>query len=87
MDEKAPLRAVTLALHCADRDGMLADVTAALAELHIPLREASAHSGKRGRGVISVTVAVRSFRELEPIAARLRQIEGVVTVEHGSQQS
>jgi len=77
---KYTLYAVKLALQTEDRQGMLADVTSAIAGVHSNIQNIEARTGDK-RANIDVTVDIVDVDHMEKIISSLRKIEGVYHVE------
>jgi GTP pyrophosphokinase len=77
---KYALYPVKLALLTEDRQGMLADVTAAIAGVHSNIQNIEARTGDN-RANITVTVDIVDVEHMEKIISSLRKIEGVFHVE------
>ncbi len=71
---------VKLMLFTADRQGMLADVTAAISDVHSNIQNIAARTGDN-QAHIDVTVDIVDKDHLEKIISSLRKIEGVYQVE------
>jgi GTP pyrophosphokinase len=71
---------VKLTLATVDRQGMLADVTAAIAGVHSNIQNIEARTGDN-RADIDVTVDIVDVEHLEKIIATLRKIDGVYQVD------
>ena len=71
---------VKLALNTADRHGMLADVTAAISDVHSNIQNIEARTGD-SRALIDVTLDIVDVQHLDKIVASLKKIEGVYEVE------
>jgi GTP diphosphokinase / guanosine-3',5'-bis(diphosphate) 3'-diphosphatase len=75
---------VKLVLVTEDRQGMLADVTSAIAGVHSNIQNIGARTGD-SRANIDVTVDIVDLEHLEKIISSLRKIEGVFQVERVTQ--
>ena len=64
----------------SDRYGLLADVTAALASMHILIHSVNARELKNGTAEINLTVDVSSISQLENVIQRIGKINGVLSV-------
>ncbi len=71
----------SLQINALDRDGLLADVTNVLFNMHVNLHAVNARAVKGGNCLISVTVATAGLEHLKSIIERLRKLSGVYTVE------
>ena len=75
---------VKLVLVTEDRQGMLADVTSAIAGVHSNIQNIGARTGDN-RANIDVTVDIVDLEHLEKIISSLRKIEGVFEVQRVTQ--
>jgi GTP pyrophosphokinase len=75
---------VKLVLVTEDRQGMLADVTSAIAGVHSNIQNIGARTGEN-RANIDVTVDIVDLEHLEKVISSLRKIEGVFQVERVTQ--
>ena len=71
----------SLQITSLDRDGLLAEVTNVLFNMHVALHAVNARAVKGGNCVISVTVATAGVEHLKSIIERLRKLSGVYSVE------
>jgi GTP pyrophosphokinase len=77
---KYSLYPVRLSLFTRDRLGLLADVTAAISDVHSNIQNIETHTGD-SQANIDVTVDIVDLEHLEKIVSSLRKIEGVYQVE------
>lgn len=63
-----------------DRYGLLADITSALAAMHIGIHAVNARELKNGLVEILITVDVIGTKQLENVLGRMRRVEGVQEV-------
>jgi len=77
---KYSLYPVKLTLFTADRQGMLADVTSAISDVHSNIQNIEARTGD-SRAMIDVTLDIVDVQHLEKVVSSLRKIEGVYQVE------
>ena len=75
----------TLLISCIDRDGILADVTLLLYNMHVPLHAVNARRGKNGNSTIQVTVSTENVAHLKSIVANMEKLSGVYSVERLNQ--
>ncbi|MBR6572772.1 MAG: bifunctional (p)ppGpp synthetase/guanosine-3',5'-bis(diphosphate) 3'-pyrophosphohydrolase [Clostridia bacterium] len=75
----------TLQITALNRDGLLAEVTTVLFNMHVALHAVNARQIKGGNCVISVTIAASSVEHLKSIVAKLEKLNGVYTVERTNQ--
>jgi len=77
---KMALYAIKLALVTEDRQGMLADVTAAIAGVHANIQNIEAQTAEN-RANITVTIEIVDVDHMDKIMSALRKIEGVYHIE------
>jgi len=77
---KYSLYPVKLTLFTADRQGLLAEVTTAISEVHSNIQNIEARTGD-SRALIDVTLDIVDVQHLEKVVSSLRKIEGVYQVE------
>ncbi|HZS03857.1 MAG TPA: bifunctional (p)ppGpp synthetase/guanosine-3',5'-bis(diphosphate) 3'-pyrophosphohydrolase [Blastocatellia bacterium] len=79
--------AVTLSVSTEDRQGMLAMLTNAIANIKTNIRDARASVLSNGSGRIDVTVDIMDLKHLERVISAIKSVDGVIDVERlGSQQ-
>ena len=71
----------TLDIVARDRDGLLADVTLALAGMRVPLRECSARQLKNGNAILVITISIQGVEHLKRIMQKLSKVQSVISVE------
>lgn len=76
--------AATLTLTCYNRIGLAADITTALANLHVMIHRLSARETKDRYVKISVTIDVKSLEHLDSVIARLKKINSVIEIVRGT---
>ena len=76
--------AATLTLTCYNRIGLAADITTALANLHVMIHRLSARETKDRYVKISVTIDVKSLEHLDTVSARLKKINSVIEIVRGA---
>jgi GTP pyrophosphokinase len=81
---KFALYSVKLALMTEDRQGMLADVTAAIAGVHSNIQNIEARTGEN-RANIDVTVEIVDVEHMDKIISALKKIEGIYQVDRINQ--
>ncbi len=72
---------VTLGVTCINRVGMLADLSTALANMHVMIHSLFTKESKDSRVVIYLTITVNSAEHLRNLSDKLRKIKGVLSVE------
>ena len=63
-----------------DRQGLLADVSITIANMHIPIRSLTAREAKNGNAVIQVTIDITDLGQLNTVISTLNKIDGVISV-------
>ena len=71
----------TLLITCISRVGMLADLSTALAGLHVMIHSVNARDKADGRSEISMTITVDGAEHLKSVMDKLKKINGVLNVE------
>ena len=79
-DTKSEYKA-TLLITCISRVGMLADLTVALAGIHVMIHNVVAKDTNDGRSEMYMTITVNGAEHLNNVMARLKKIDGVLGVE------
>lgn len=67
-----------------DRIGILADIMSSLQDAHIMTHEASARVLKSGNSSILLTISVAGTAELQNVIARLKKVQGILSVDRSS---
>jgi len=80
----APFKA-SLQILSADRYGLLADISSALAAMHVMIHSVNARELKDGDAAINITVDVTSTEHLQNVISRLGKISGVQRVSRSGQ--
>lgn len=75
----------TLRISGIDRDGLLADVTVMLYNMHVSLHAVNARPTKDGNSVILVTLSAENVEHLKSIINHVEKIHGVFSVERINQ--
>lgn len=75
----------TIDIIAGDRQGLMADVSVALSNMHIPLHTVMAREGKDNLAYIQVTIGITDLEQLRAIMANLKKIDGVTTVQRTNQ--
>lgn len=71
----------TLLITCISRVGMLADLTVALAGIHVMIHNVVAKDTNDGRSEMYMTITVNGAEHLNNVMTRLKKIDGVLGVE------
>lgn len=75
--------AATLNVLAHNRIGLAADVTTALAALHVMIHQLSAREMNDDEVVLTVTIDIKNLGHLESVIARLRKIPSVISITRG----
>lgn len=76
----------TIDVYAIDRDGLVLDMTAKLANAHIKIHSINARPINDGNCLTTMTISVNSKEHLENIEKLLRKIDGVYHVERSDKQ-
>ena len=79
-DVKTEFKA-SLIITCLSRIGFMADVSVQLAAMKVNINEISSRETKDGRSQISMTITVSNVDHLKNVIARLKKVDGVLSVE------
>ncbi|MBP9564854.1 MAG: ACT domain-containing protein, partial [Clostridia bacterium] len=71
----------SLIITCLSRIGLMADVSVQLAAMKVNINEISSRETKDGRSQISMTITVSNVDHLKNVIARLKKVDGVLSVE------
>ncbi len=82
-DVKSEFKAA-LQILASDREGLLMDVTAQLAGMHVAIHDFHAREPREGTAALSITVGVGSVEHLQTVISRLSKIPGVHQVSRHS---
>lgn len=74
----------TLAISCIDRISMLADISVALANMHVMIHNVNSRDPKDGTFLIYMTITVNNAEHLRGITAKLTKINGVLSIERSN---
>ena len=74
----------TLQIVSFDREGLLADVTVQLSNMHVMIHSANAREQKDKRCIINITISVNGVEHLKNVISRLSKISGVLSVERAA---
>jgi GTP diphosphokinase / guanosine-3',5'-bis(diphosphate) 3'-diphosphatase len=72
---------VRLSMRVEDRKGILADVSATIADINTNITSVEATTGEDSRARIDVTLEIKDLKHLQKIMKSLRAVEGVLEVE------
>ncbi len=71
----------TISILGLNRDGMVADLSILLANLHVSVHAINAKETKDGNCSIIITISIESREHLDNVIARIRKLHGVFSVE------
>lgn len=74
----------TLAIDCIDRMSMIADISVALANMHVMIHNVNTRSHKDGTFVIYISISVNNGEHLKGIVAKLKKINGILNIERSN---
>lgn len=84
-DSTAQVEAVsTLEIYAIDRDGLVLDITAALAKAHVKIHSINARPINEGNCLTTLTLSVNSREHLENLVKIIRKIDSVYHIERGA---
>jgi GTP diphosphokinase / guanosine-3',5'-bis(diphosphate) 3'-diphosphatase len=83
-DDNESSYAVTIAVRTENRQGILAALTAAIANIKTDIRDARASVGDDGHGIINITAEVYDMKHLERVIKAVKSVDGVLAVERAS---
>ncbi len=77
----APMYQVTLDITASESIQLIAELSKALAEMHIPVSELSVRELKNGNSSIFVTISTAGVSQLNNIISRIKKLPGVISVD------
>ena len=83
-DEQAARYTVRLTMQVEDRKGILADVSAKVADINTNITSVEATTDEDRRGQINMTVEISDLKHLEKVMKSLKSVEGVLGVERAA---
>ncbi len=72
---------VTLAVLCIDRVGMLADLSAVIANMHVMIHSIFTKDTNDGRSTIFMTITVNGAEHMKSVCDKLNKVKGVISTE------
>lgn len=81
INNSAPVYKVTLDIAASENIVILAEISKALAEMHIPVSELSVKELKNGNSSIFVTISTAGVSQLSNIIAKIKKIPNVISVD------
>ena len=81
--DKSSFFRVNLTIHVEDRQGILADITSAIANVDINVRKVEASANEDQQGRIIVAMDISDLKHLQRVSKVLRDVPGVLELERG----
>ncbi len=75
----------TINIMAVNRDGIIADLSILLGNLHVAVHAINARELRDGNCVINITISVESREHLENVILRIKKLQGVFNVERTNQ--
>ena len=75
---------VRLTMHCEDRRGMLAEISARISNINTNITNMEARTGDDHHARIDMTVEIRDMKHLEKVIKSIKGVEGVFGVERAA---
>ncbi|MBR3816043.1 MAG: bifunctional (p)ppGpp synthetase/guanosine-3',5'-bis(diphosphate) 3'-pyrophosphohydrolase [Clostridia bacterium] len=72
---------VTIAVTCIDRMGMLADLSAVIANMHVMIHSIFTKDGNDGRSTIYMTITVNGTEHMNSVCEKIKKVKGVLSTE------
>ncbi|HZS46611.1 MAG TPA: bifunctional (p)ppGpp synthetase/guanosine-3',5'-bis(diphosphate) 3'-pyrophosphohydrolase [Blastocatellia bacterium] len=72
---------VTLRATTENKQGILAAITQAIANIKTDIRDARASVNTEGQGIIDITVEIFDLKHLERVMSAVKQVDGIIDVE------
>ena len=69
-----------LEIHAMDREGLLADITIQLSNMHLMIHSLNSRTLKDGAAIISATITVTGMDHINGIITKLKAIKGVISI-------
>ena len=67
-----------------DRTGLLMDITAQFAAMHVDIHSVNTKTNKDGRAVMNFVITVNGTEHLKNVMAKLSKVNGVLDVERSN---
>lgn len=77
---------VELIIHCLDRHGLVADITALIAESRVPMHSISARATKDKMAVVECNLQVRDVQQLSFLMQKMKRVRDVMSVERATRE-
>ena len=77
---------VDLIIHCLDRDALVRDITAIIADSHIPLHSINARATRDKMAIVECTLQVKDLSQLQFLVSKLTKVRDVVSVERAMRE-
>ena len=71
----------SLEISAIDREGLMMDITALIAEMRLPCYAMSARRLSDGRAAVSLTIGINNIEHLNSVITRIRKVRGVTSVQ------
>lgn len=72
---------VTIAVTCIDRMGMLADLSAVIANMHVMIHSIFTKDSSDGRSIVYLTITVNGTEHMSSVCEKLKKVKGVLSTE------
>ncbi len=72
---------VTIAVTCIDRMGMLADLSAVIANMHVMIHSIFTKDSSDGRTIIYLTITVNGTEHMNSVCEKIKKVKGVLSTE------
>ncbi len=80
-NEHSEMFKASVQILCLDRNGMLADISVALSNMHVGIVSINARSVKDGNSLMDITMTIESAEQLKGICNKLEKLVGVISVD------
>ena len=74
----------SMSITCINRVGLMADISQAIAEMHVMIYAINCRVMKDGRALIDLSIGVNGIEHLQSVIAKIRKINGVTDVERSN---
>lgn len=79
--DKSVTRTVSVRVHCEDKPGMLANISAILSEAGVNISQVNARNDDAGRAICNLKVGIANLEQLQKVLKKLVKIKGVLTAD------
>jgi (p)ppGpp synthase/HD superfamily hydrolase len=80
LQDAQQLYPVTVIVEAWDREGLLRDITIAVADERVSMASASASTSADGRATVTATLRIGGINQLSQVFARIERVKGVIEV-------